>query len=181
MLEGEPEKEEEKSKTKKKKVKIISPSMRVAGLSLQEWTELFFKPRLSLVELVSLKRVCRSFAAYKPLQALIKEKEQIAFGGFHRRHWNAFAPTTQPKVISPEFLNQNKGKYLVVWHKIGLISAKDRFRLQVCSSRHVALLSVVLGGKVKTKGDGWICTSFTDAHGKFIHQYTTGLNEECFF
>lgn len=161
-----------------KKIKLTAPpSARVAYLSLQEWLNLICKPRLSLVELIQLKRTCKSFATYKPLQQWIKEKQRIAFQGIRQEHWNRFAPTKNPKVVKKEFFRQHAGKFLIVrsWYN-GWIST-FYYQLQVCSSREIAVKHAQLEGKVGFLEEHWSCITYRDEHGNTVQQFTTGIND----
>lgn len=162
-----------------KKIKLTLPSKRVAALSLQEWMELICKPLLSLVELVRLKRTCKSFAAYKVLNTWIAQKEKAAFGGIRREHWNKFAPTNQPKVITPEFFDKHKGKFIIVktvW--IGMVNAKKRYEMQVCSSKELLLDNAQIFGKVHPTHLHWTYVDYTDEKGQLTREYVTGITEE---
>ena len=162
-----------------KKIKLTLPSKRVVALSLQEWMELICKPLLSLVELVRLKRTCKSFAAYKVLNTWIAQKEKAAFGGIRREHWNKFAPTNQPKVITPEFFDKHKGKFIIVdsiWK--GTSGWNHKYSLQVCSSKELLLQRAQIFGEVKGIFLDWTFIEYNDERGQIWRQYTTGITQE---
>lgn len=176
-MEGEPV-EKEKGKRRTKKIKLTAPpSARVASLSLQEWLNLICKPRLSLVELIQLKRTCKSFATYKALKQWIKEKERIAFQGIRQEHWNRFAPTKNPKVAKEEFFRHHAGKYLIVRYRHNSWRNTSSYQLQVCSSREIAIAHAQLVGKVESQTEHWTSLSFRDKDGNNMLEFTTGIND----
>lgn len=58
----------------------------ICELTLNEWYELILK-RLSLKDLIAMKRTCSAFAGFVRLLELIKEKEGV-FGSFGKQCWN---------------------------------------------------------------------------------------------
>jgi hypothetical protein len=128
---------------KRPKFKIYAPENAHIWLSLQEWLLLIFGPYLSLVELVQMKRVCKSFATHAGLEDLISLKIYSAFDGIPERHWNRMTVMVNEPLldwdgrwtcalIELEFFRKHIGKFMVVVdnqeQKIG------RFRMAVFSS-----------------------------------------------
>jgi hypothetical protein len=116
LTEGEP-------LLKRPKLKIHAPETAHLWLSLQEWLVLIFAPYLSLVELVQMKRVCKSFATHDRLGDLIALKIYSAFDGIPERHWNKMANTKQDLVlewrhsmylVELEFFQEHIGKFIVI-------------------------------------------------------------------
>lgn len=108
---------------KRPKIKIRAPKDTQVWLALQQWLHLIFRPYLSLVELVQMKRVCKSFATYAGLKELIALKIHSAFSGLPDRHWNRLAPMTKKPVlvlrqgmdlIEIEFFSKHLGKFLLI-------------------------------------------------------------------
>lgn len=67
------------------------PCLSVCGVSRDVWWEYILKDRVLLVDLIAIKRTCKSFAIYKPLRWLIKAKVEAAFGDpkiTPMWHWN---------------------------------------------------------------------------------------------
>jgi len=136
LTEGEP-------MLKRPKFKIYAPENAHIWLSLQEWLVLIFGPYLSLVELVQMKRVCKSFATHAGLEDLIALKIYSAFDGISERHWHRMTRMEKEPpldwdcrskfpIIELEFFRKHIGKFMVVIDnrekKIG------RFRMAVFSS-----------------------------------------------
>jgi hypothetical protein len=70
------------------KHKIIPPDrFELCHLSASLWFELILK-RLFLVELIQMKRTCKTFAKLKALKHLIKDKEYACFGDIPKLYWN---------------------------------------------------------------------------------------------
>jgi hypothetical protein len=78
--------EEGEPTLKRPKIKIHAPKNAQVWLSLQEWLMLIFGPYLSLVELIQMKRVCKSFATHLGLKNLIALKINSAFKGIPEKH-----------------------------------------------------------------------------------------------
>lgn len=89
VLEKERAKKRRRKAAAKKKVSLSkSKGMDMAGMmALSQWNLLLF-PLLSLVDLISVKRVCRTFAGFKPLSQLIVLKQKAAFQGVSKPFWN---------------------------------------------------------------------------------------------
>jgi hypothetical protein len=111
--------EEGEPTLKRPKIKIHAPKNAQVWLSLQEWLMLIFGPYLSLVELIQMKRVCKSFATHLGLKNLIALKINSAFKGIPEKHWNKLAATTKKLtleerhsqfLIEMDFFDKHVGK-----------------------------------------------------------------------
>lgn len=136
---------------KRPKVKIRAPSNACLHLSLQEWYNLIFS-RLSLVELIQLKRTCKSFATYKKLKELITLKQNSAFHGFQQRHWNRISVSTkglpldedanlsfENRLINIDFFEKHKGQYIFIRYYPCLTIKEGKFMIGVFSSKALLL------------------------------------------
>jgi hypothetical protein len=143
---------------KRPKIKIHAPKNAQLWLSLQEWLMLVFGPYLSLVELVQMKRVCKSFATHAGLKDLIALKINSAFGGLPDRHWNKLANMTKNPVLEQRhdrelieiaFFSKHLGKYLLIvdYHQ----RKSGRFQLAAFSS--YARLEVVFANHFSGNDD----------------------------
>lgn len=89
VSEGEPP-----VKQRKHKRTLVADRDAYTAMPLTLWNEFVLKRHygvLLLEDLVALKRTCKSFATFKPLRRLIKDKEEAAFGGFDKKYWNRLA------------------------------------------------------------------------------------------
>jgi hypothetical protein len=115
--------EEGEPTLKRPKIKIRAPKNAQVWLSLQEWLMLIFGPYLSLVELIQMKRVCKSFATHLGLKNLIALKINSAFKEIPEKHWNKLSTLTKKLtleqrhgqfLIEIDFFNKHAGKFLLV-------------------------------------------------------------------
>jgi hypothetical protein len=137
--------EEGEPTLKRPKIKIHAPRNAQVWLSLQEWLMLIFGPYLSLVELIQMKRVCKSFATHLGLKNLIALKINSAFKGIPEKHWNKLAATAKKPVLEErhdqflieiDFFNKHAGKFLLV---VDYYERKSR-RFELAAFSNVALL-----------------------------------------
>lgn len=74
-----------------RKITIVPPPhFEACCLSASLWFELILK-RLSLVELIFMRRTCKTFAKLKALKYFIQDKEYSAFDDAPKRYWNRIA------------------------------------------------------------------------------------------
>jgi hypothetical protein len=113
---------------KKKRVRLIPES--AIHMPLETWYNLLLR-HMTLVDLVHMKRVCKSFAVYKKLAALIKLKTKAAFSRLKSVHWNRMAATNNSTVMGDAYIKTHSGKFMCVKHitsgyHVGAFSSKDR-------------------------------------------------------
>lgn len=140
---------------KRPKVKVRAANKDAyIGMPLSIWLNLILKPRLSLVELIKMKRLCRTFYAYADLKALIALKQHSAFDGISERHWNHMAAMVKSPpmaddtwyefrnpLVAEEFFEDHKGKFILLQHFPAKTIKNGRFMLGVFSSRNRLLVA----------------------------------------
>lgn len=116
VVEGEPP-------FKRRKQPLRAPTVVApCNLSLSLWWELILKHRLTLRDLIAIKRTCLAFATFKLLRRYIKDKEYSAFGSIDRIYWDKATRVTYFSAMDSqwrEFRENNYGRFLLFYEAYG--------------------------------------------------------------
>lgn len=96
-----------------KKQRVETPPCLTLSVSL--WFELILKPHVdNLEDLISFKRLSKAFAAYSYLNAWIKRKEEMAFGGgIEQIYWNRYAGVEMTFEAEDRFMQWHPDKLIL--------------------------------------------------------------------
>jgi len=117
-----------------KKIKLIVPKTNDnIYIPVKLWFELILK-NLGLVDLITIKRTCKSFACSKDIKSLIKDKTNTSFSKINKLHWNKINIIKNSNVIKDVFIMKHSGKFLFI-KSIGLYNFNSKFMLGAFSSK----------------------------------------------
>lgn len=151
-------------------------------LSLPLWFDLILS-KLYLVELIQMKRTCKSFATYKRLKRLIKEKEWAVFGSYpncFRNKMYVFDPNEEhTRGIDSQHAQQRfvmfvfqQTRYDGQICKLGVLSSKARLWAQLL--KYLNMDGYLLSGKARDMASFRININL----GEYIKIKIRGLNDE---
>lgn len=173
---------------------LVAESNVVCGLTHHQWFDLILQ-RLLLEDLIAVKRTCKTFATFKRLRSLIKDKEYTAFDGVDKKFWNRraqyrefnvvdafFAPTSSQPV---DIVLKHCDKYLLYseheqgnsnWKSfLGIYSNKRKLWIAFCNAKKAACEAFTYSFPFE-----YLVADLRTISGKKVRIYMTGFTRDEF-